>query len=301
MIRTLKAAALIAPVAIAVSTTVRAAATAPNAWVSGKGVDQAGCGPAATPFRTFQYAHDNVVGVGGQIRVQDSAGYSPIIISKEISIINEGSNAGISATGGIAITIQAGAGDAVFLKGLSLDGQRTGVAGIKILSAAKVTVANCTITGISSGGAGIDITPAAGKVSFTVSDSMISGNIGKGISIIPSLGFLVGGSTASVRGSVSRTELNNNSKDGLLLNSGYTSGTISLYASEVNASFNDAYGLIAVGANASLHLKRSMATGNKFYGVGNNGAAVFTYGDNALDGNDIGDAFGGMSTADHLQ
>ena len=46
-------------------------------WISGKGVDQAGCGPVATPCRTLQYAHDNT-NAGGEINVLDPAGYGSV-------------------------------------------------------------------------------------------------------------------------------------------------------------------------------------------------------------------------------
>ena len=60
------------------------AATGPGnvrTWVSGKGVDQAGCGPIANPCRTLQYAHD-VTASGGEIDVADGAGYGAVAIAK---------------------------------------------------------------------------------------------------------------------------------------------------------------------------------------------------------------------------
>ena len=48
-------------------------------WVSGRGADQAGCGPIATPCRTLQYAHDNTT-AGGEINVLDAAGYGSLAI-----------------------------------------------------------------------------------------------------------------------------------------------------------------------------------------------------------------------------
>jgi hypothetical protein len=56
--------------------------SASRAWVSGHGVDQAGCGSPASPCRTLQYAHDNIVVAAGEIDVLDPAGYGPITITK---------------------------------------------------------------------------------------------------------------------------------------------------------------------------------------------------------------------------
>ena len=89
-----------------VATAASGAPTMPRAWVSVAGVDHPTCGPASAPCRTFQYTHDNVVVAGGSIFVKDSAGYGPIVISKSISIINDGAAmAAIFASSGDAIRI----------------------------------------------------------------------------------------------------------------------------------------------------------------------------------------------------
>src|SRR5579883_1249856 len=67
-----------------------AAALSNRAWVSGHGVDQAGCGAPTSPCRTLQYVHDNIIADGGEIDVLDPAGYGPIAITKGISIVNDG-------------------------------------------------------------------------------------------------------------------------------------------------------------------------------------------------------------------
>ena len=50
----------IATIALATSA-AQAAGTANRVWVSGHGVDAAGCGPPTTPCRSLQYAHDSAV------------------------------------------------------------------------------------------------------------------------------------------------------------------------------------------------------------------------------------------------
>src|SRR5476649_372899 len=99
-------------------------------WVSGHGVDHAGCGAPTAPCRSLQYAHDTL-NSGGEIDILDPAGYGAVTITKAISIVNDGvGTAGVQATSGSAITINAGAGQSVLLKGLNIDGLGSALNGI---------------------------------------------------------------------------------------------------------------------------------------------------------------------------
>src|SRR5476649_2443855 len=83
-----------------------ASLAASRAWVSGHGVDQAGCGAPTAPCRSLQYAHDHIVAAGGEIDILDPAGYGAITITKAISIVNDGvGTAGVQAAGSNAIDI----------------------------------------------------------------------------------------------------------------------------------------------------------------------------------------------------
>jgi hypothetical protein len=78
-------------------------------FVSGTGTDSGTCTRPA-PCRTFAFAL-SVTNAGGEIDVLDTAGYGTVIITKAISIVNDGVGvAGITASSGDAITINAGAG-----------------------------------------------------------------------------------------------------------------------------------------------------------------------------------------------
>ena len=92
--------------AIVFTSSFPALALTTRTWISGKGVDQAGCGPIATPCCTLQYAHDNTAD-SGEIDVLDSAGYGSLRIGKSISIVSDGALAGVlaPADGGAAIQI----------------------------------------------------------------------------------------------------------------------------------------------------------------------------------------------------
>src|SRR5471032_289873 len=115
-------------------------------WVSGHGVDQAGCGAPTAPCRSLQYAHDHIV-AGGEIDILDPAGYGSVTISKSISIVNDGvGTAGVQASSGAAITISAGPNDNVYLRGLNIDGVlEAGFTGVQFNSGASLTVIDCVV------------------------------------------------------------------------------------------------------------------------------------------------------------
>src|SRR5579884_2355345 len=162
--------------AVVLSTPVGAAPSANRAWVSGHGVDQAGCGAPASPCRTFQYAHDNVVASGGEIDVLDPAGYGPITITKALSIVNDGVGvAGVQqgTSGADAIVVNAGASDAVSLRGLSVEGLNNGQNGLTFNSGAALTIANCAFRRFSNDGIFIN---ASGAMTFSIADTSIDGD-----------------------------------------------------------------------------------------------------------------------------
>src|SRR5215813_13690364 len=99
-----------------------AQAQSARTFVSSLGNDAYDCA-RLTPCRTFQRAHDNTL-ASGEITVLDPGGYGAVTITKAISIINDGvGEAGILVSGGFAgITVEAGAADAVSLRGLTIKG-----------------------------------------------------------------------------------------------------------------------------------------------------------------------------------
>jgi hypothetical protein len=104
-----------------------AEATPPNSstplmrtYVSGVGKDSNPC-TASSPCQIFQAALALTV-AGGEIYVLDSANYGAVTINKAVSITSEGAVAGVLATSGAGITIAAGAGDVIKLRGLDIDG-----------------------------------------------------------------------------------------------------------------------------------------------------------------------------------
>ena len=114
-------------------------------WVSGHGTDSGACGPVSAPCLSFQRAHDNAA-AGDEIDVLDPADYGTVVITKAISIINDGvGTAGVQVGSGNAVTINAGPGDAVHLRGLDIDGLGTADNGIVFNSGAGLAVVNCVV------------------------------------------------------------------------------------------------------------------------------------------------------------
>src|SRR5215475_8931779 len=101
-------------------------ALANRTFVSGSGSDANPCSLSA-PCRSFAGALAQT-NAGGEIAVLDTAGYGAVTITQSVSIVNEeGVEAGVTVTSGDGITISAGSGDVVNLRGLTLVGATGGV------------------------------------------------------------------------------------------------------------------------------------------------------------------------------
>jgi hypothetical protein len=188
---------------LVLATAAGAAPTQPRAWVSGAGIDTASCGTVDSPCRTFQYVHNNIVAAGGSIYVKDPANYGQLVISKSISLINDGSGtATIFATSGDAIDVNTD-GD-VLIKGLTLDGAGSGANGVSFVSTGSLTIENCVVRGFTS--RGVSIVPSSSG-SVVIANSLITGNAGAGV-------FTFGDSSGSLTLTLSRDRIVNNGFEG---------------------------------------------------------------------------------------
>ncbi len=192
-----------------------AAATVDHTYVSGKGTDTGGCISQAAACRTFAYAIAQTT-AAGEIIVMDAADYSPVTITKSISIVADAAGpAGIVVAAGNAITINAGSADVVNLRGLTLDGDGTAMNGILLQSAGAVTISDCfsrhfTTSGIYIGGAtetvsilnsvtndngtGLAVTGQGNAKTFVTIRNSVANNNGSG--------FLVSGAAVTFAGSM---------------------------------------------------------------------------------------------------
>ncbi|MGC2224709.1 MAG: right-handed parallel beta-helix repeat-containing protein [Methylocella sp.] len=260
-------------------------------FVSGKGIDSASCGTVASPWRTFQQAHDNTA-AGGEVIVRDSGDYGPVRITQSISIANDGAGTA-SVRGGVKIDRSLGLSGTVLLRGLSITGS-----GIYAIDLGSLTIINCVVRQ-----AGISLVNLAVKTSFSISHTIVAENGNRGISLAASAAD--GGSFVGV---IDHVLAYNNSDDGISLglvgevtiigsvlanNGGAGSRTIggdvvpmSVTLRNVTAIYNENSGLVfGDGTNRIAH---SVATGNDFEGVTAVGAVVESYGDNNLRDNTSG-------------
>ncbi len=156
-----------------------AQAQAARTWVSGAGDNANPCSRTA-PCRTFQGALTaGKTAPGGEINCLDAGDFGPVSITFSLTISCAAGTAGILAGGGTGVVINAAATDVVTLRGLDIDGQGTGGAGIGIFSARAVHVEKCSIRNFRFSGL------SAGLLTYTdfpvtvfvfVADTVISNN-----------------------------------------------------------------------------------------------------------------------------
>src|SRR5688572_30743174 len=148
---------------LAISSVAQAQAT--RTWVSGVGDDVNPCSRTA-PCKTFAGAISKTAS-GGEISVLDPGGFGAITITRSITIDGTGTMGSIlgSGTTGIIINIT-GAADpvkAVRIRGLSINGAGSGLQGIKVIAAHKVSIEDTVIDGFTSDGITV-VVPGAAQV-----------------------------------------------------------------------------------------------------------------------------------------
>src|SRR6266849_4735182 len=137
-------------------------AQATRTWVSGVGDDANPCSRTA-PCKTFAGAISKTA-VGGEINVLDPGGFGAVTITKSITIKAEGVTAGVLVSGTNGIVIAGANTDRITLKGLDMNGLGTSLAGVKVLSAAQVTLLNDEIYNFQDGVAVVPTSPATRTV-----------------------------------------------------------------------------------------------------------------------------------------
>ena len=166
-------------------------AQAPRTWVSGVGDDLNPCSRTA-PCKTFAGAISKTA-KDGEIDCLDPAGFGAVTITKSITIDGSPTVVGgilNATTNGIIINITdpADVRKAATIRAVSLNGQGSGLDGIKIFAATKVLVENCFITG-QNGAPGNGIEDVRTALSLLeVNNTTITNNNGNGISVNPSSG-----------------------------------------------------------------------------------------------------------------
>ena len=171
---------------VAILLSIAPAAATQRAFVRSDGIDSNPCTPQQ-PCRGFAAAI-LLTDPDGEVVVLDSAGYGAVTVTKGVSIIAPpGVYAGISAfPGQDGVTVNAGAGDKVVLRGLSINGQG-GDRGISLQAAARVRIENCVISAMHLAG----ISDTAANAELIVLDTVVRDNLGSGVTLFADLGSLV--------------------------------------------------------------------------------------------------------------
>jgi hypothetical protein len=173
-------ASLLIGVTLAFASMAHAQAT--RTWVSGVGDDLNPCSRTA-PCKTFAGAIPKTA-VGGEISVLDPGGFGAIIITKSLTIDGTGTLASILSAGTTGITINIidpkDAAKSVRIRGLSINGAGSGVNGIRVIAANKVSIEDTVINGHVTNG--IYVETRTGQV--FVKNATISNNAGVGINVV---------------------------------------------------------------------------------------------------------------------
>jgi hypothetical protein len=214
-------------------------------FVSSKGADAGDCSAAASPCRTFAYAHGQT-SAGGEIKALDAGEYGPFTITKSITVTGvEGASAGQPNVGD-DVVINAGTTDTVTLVGLTVQGLNPNASvGVRVNRAATFTMKNCIVRNLN--GTGIAILPTTVKTEYLIEDTVISKVNGHGV--------YVGSNGAVGDGVVHRVSVNNAGLAGV-----YSQDFSYANVTETTV-VNSFYGFRA-GFNGWIDLSHNTAMGN---------------------------------------
>jgi surface antigen len=275
-----------------------------RSWVSAALGNDANPCTRNAPCLTFAAALAQTT-AGGEIDVLDPGDFGPVTITKAISIDGDAvGGASILTTAGTnGIVINAGATDAVNLRGLVLDGAgASATSGVVFNTGASLHIQDCVFQGFTA--AGIMFSPGAGGANTTrmaVEDSTILDNGPVAAVLIKP----TGGIAAQV--SFSRVDIHNNTGGGLRADGSGGSGAINVAIADSAVSLNAINGIVAVSgsANVAVSIMRVFIAANGSAGVqatqSSGGTASVTVGDSVLYGNNIAvQATGGATLLSYL-
>jgi hypothetical protein len=307
--RTFASSIAVSAIAIAFTMPTTFAATANRTWVSHSGtINNAALNPPCTatnPCDSFATAL-GVTNSGGEINCVDNGSYGTVNITQSVTI-DCGGQLGAIDVGNNSIGVTVNSATAVVkLRNLTINADFNGATtGIKIQSAADVTIENCVIQNLN--GSGI-IVQTSNALQLAVTDTLVAKNLGGGggLSIITSgsgaIGFLLervraennafgnisvitgvsgtGAITGVIRDSVI---IGSTGSPGILASTSVNNSPITVSLDHTHVA-NNATGVVSQGG-AAVILNNSTIQTNGTGLVTNNGGAIFSYGNNAINGN----------------
>jgi hypothetical protein len=254
----------LAPAAVLVALALPTAAfgQATRTWVSGTGDDANPCSRTA-PCKTFPGAISKTA-AGGEINCIDPGGFGGVTITKSIAIKCQYTEGGVLVASTNAIVINAAATDKVTLRGLDINGIGTGAQtslnGVKVLSAARVTLVENEIYRFQ---AGVNVNPTSATTRVVLIRNHIHDN-GIGVITAP-------GSNAATL--TSTTLRNNEVQDNTC---GVVAGAFGANASTPVAATDCGTATSGTGINQAVRTRIYES------GVNENGTGVFARGTNAI-------------------
>ncbi len=259
-------------------------AQASRTWVSGVGDDANPCSRTA-PCKTFAGAISKTAAFG-EINCLDPGGFGAVTITKSITLNCTGTIGSVLVAGTNGIVISAAATDRVVLRNIQIQGLRgtgsPGLNGVRILTAASVSIEDCVITQFSQ--AGVSDARTAGNTQLFVRNSIISYNGGTGVALV---------ATGPNRASIEGTQFIGNLFGVAAANGNSVMATRSVFAGNTTGVEADAGGAVnldnssvtgnttGVQSSSNIRLSNSDVT---FNNTGFSGAAI-TFGNNRLQGN----------------
>lgn len=262
---------------LALLVSVPAMAQATRTWVSGVGDDANPCSRTA-PCKTFAGAISKTA-AGGEIDALDPGGFGAVTITKAITINGMGTFAGILSALTNGIIVNAGPSDVVTIRGLSINGAGTGLAGIRFLAGGALHVEETVISGLT--GFGIDFEPATGGNDLFVSDTKIRRTQGA-IKVRPLAGLT---STATL----DRCELSDNATFGIRVEDNVRA---IVHSTVANGNLNGFLATTTTGISPTLTLEHCVASHNTVGGIsagfGGAGLAIIVMSETVVTNNATG-------------
>jgi hypothetical protein len=243
-------------------------------------------GSRGAPMRTFQFAHDAVAS-GGQIVVLDTAGYGPFNITKSIAVtVPPGVNGFVTVTTGNGITINAGAGASVSLRGLIVEkaGSKSGN-GILANSVGNLSVEDCTVR---------NFTEAIFVFSTTAAKVYLRNCVARGCTYGLDLEY---NAAVAVIAIASGCQFDQNTNSGALAFAPSSfAGTVDLTLADCIISGNLG-GVTSQNASAVVRVDNCRITGNSEGATPVSGGQILSRGNNTLEKNTSNNTFPGAYSA----
>jgi Right handed beta helix region len=284
-------------------------------YVSNTGSNSNNCSSPAQACADFPTALAATVNYG-EIDCVNAGLYNiPVLtISQSVTIDCAG---GVGSTNG-TLTVN-GAGIVVRLRNMSFNNFGLGAFGIDAKNMAALYVENCVITNynaVNNSGnppyLGIKFEPSANSLLFVtnsvISDSGKSGSSppSGGIYIVPASGVTAtvsidrsqingnifgiiadGTSGGIIKGTITDSVVSGNSQNGITVSS--SGSSVVLQVDRATAASNGNHGLAAAGSNAGMLVSNSNVFNNGGGLFSENGAALYSYGNNHVNGNNGND------------